>query len=96
MEDTVTTSAGNTKAKLQETYEGIPVVGESVVVEKDQHGLYTGVISGKVVEGIHEDIDDVTPTISVEEALQVALNANGHHRTGNCLMAVDLIKFDMY
>jgi hypothetical protein len=52
------------------------------VVEKDSQGLYTGSISGQVVQGIHDDIDDVTPAISVEDALQVALQANGHERDG--------------
>ena len=68
------TVAGTDKVKFQEYYKGIPIIDEDVVLEEDQHGELTGRASGKLVEGVDEDLQDVTPEISVKEALQIAVN----------------------
>lgn len=40
--DEIQTASGTIKEKLIETYEGLPVVGEGVVVEVDADGEITG------------------------------------------------------
>ena len=72
----ITTAANTTKEKLTETYEGVPVVGQSVVVETD-NGEPTGEISGHLIEGIDEDISNVNPFVDEEEALYIAAESWG-------------------
>ena len=72
----ITTATGTMKEKLVETYEGLPVVGQSVVVETD-NGEPTGEIAGHLIEGIHEDIPDVDPSLNEEEALLIAAESWG-------------------
>ncbi len=43
--DAVVTTSGTKKEKLMETYEGLEVIGERVVVEVDSEGEFTGMIS---------------------------------------------------
>ena len=67
----ITTATGTTKAKLAETYEGVPVIGQSVVVETE-NGEPTGDIAGHLIEGIDEDIPDVDPLLDEDDALEIA------------------------
>ena len=67
----ITTAAGTTNAKLTETYEGVPVVGQSVVVET-VNGEPTGEIISHLIEGICEDIPDVNPLVDEDDALEFA------------------------
>ena len=73
----ITTATGTIKEKLVETYDGVPVFGQSVVVELD-NGEPTGEISGHLVEGIEEDIPDAEPALSEEEAIEIAAESWGH------------------
>ena len=57
------TVAGTDKVKFQEYYKGIPIIDEDVVLEEDQDGEMTGRANGKLVEGVDEDLQDVTPEI---------------------------------
>ena len=74
----ITTESGTMKEKFIETYEGLPVFGQSVVVESN-HGEPTGEISGHLIEGIEEDIPDVEPSLSEEDALDIAAESWGDH-----------------
>ena len=67
----ITTAAGTTKAKLIETYEGVPVIGQSVIVETE-NGESTGEITGHLIEGIHDDIPDIDPLLDEDDALEIA------------------------
>ena len=39
---------------MQETYEGFPVMGESVLLEFEIKGHYTGQVSGHLLLGINQ------------------------------------------
>ena len=67
----VTTATGTSKDKLVETYHGLAVFGQSVVIE-ERDGDLTGQISGHLVEGIDEDVADITPSLSEDNALAAA------------------------
>ena len=69
----ITTATGSSKEKLVETYKGLRVPGQSVVVETEDGDL-TGEISGHLVEGISEDIPDVRPLLNENQALAAALH----------------------
>ena len=66
---------------MQEMYDGVPVVGESVVLELDNDGHYTGQVSGRLLEGIRENIPSVVPAFSKEQALEKALASSGDKRS---------------
>ena len=72
----INTATGTIKEKLTETYEGLPVFGQSVVVESD-NGEPTGEIVGHLIEGIEEDIPNVDPQLSVDEILDLAVESWG-------------------
>ena len=67
----ITTATGSSKEKLVETYRGLPVFGQSVVIEEIDGDL-TGHISGHLVKDINEDVADLTPSLSEYSALAVA------------------------
>ena len=72
----INTATGTIKEKLTETYEGLPVFGQSVVVESDD-GEPTGEIVGHLIEGIEEDIPNVDPQLSEDEILDLAVESWG-------------------
>ena len=72
----INTAIGTIKEKLTETYEGLPVFGQSVVVESDD-GEPTGEIVGHLIEGIEEDIPNVDPQLSDDEILDLAVESWG-------------------
>ena len=57
--------------KLFETYEGVPVIGQSVIVETE-NGEPTGDITGHLIEGIVDDIPDTDPLLDEDDALDIA------------------------
>lgn len=69
-----TTNRGHIKVKMAETYKGLPVIGESVVLELDQRGEYTGDVQGRLVKGIGEDLTTTQPRFTPEQALDIALH----------------------
>lgn len=73
-------TSGTYKIKLIETYKGLPVVGEAVVVEVSDKGEPIGNIRGHLVEGIEKDIPSIKPALSPEQAVEAALNTRGHPR----------------
>ena len=46
---------------------------ESVVLEENPNGEFTGSIQGKLVDGIGEDLQDTRPSISAQDALKIAV-----------------------
>ena len=77
----IITAAGTTKVKLVETYEGVPIIGQSVVVETE-NGEATGEITGGLIEGIEDDIPDIDPLLDEEDALNVAAEFWGDELDG--------------
>ena len=67
----ITTATGSSKGKLVETYRGLPVFGQSVVIEEIDGDL-TGHISRHLVGDINEDVAELTPSLSEDSALAVA------------------------
>eukprot|EP00918_Siedleckia_nematoides_P103065 GHVU01225015.1.p1 GENE.GHVU01225015.1~~GHVU01225015.1.p1 ORF type:complete len:760 (-),score=82.44 GHVU01225015.1:402-2681(-) len=73
--DEVFNKAGHLQVKFQETYKGLPITGETVVLELDEHGEYTGVY-GRVVEGLEDDIPTVEPLLTKQDVISIAVD---HH-----------------
>ena len=65
------TSQGNKKIKYQETYEGVPVMGATVVLEKDRQGHFSSKATGHVVADINEDLPSTEPQLSAEDAFKM-------------------------
>ena len=72
----INTAIGTIKEKLTETYQGLPVFGQSVVVESDD-GEPTGDIVGHLIEGIEKDIPNVDPQLSEDEILDLVVESWG-------------------
>ena len=68
----ITTATGTSKEKLIETYRGLPVFGQSVVVET-QNGDLTGQISGHLVEGIADDVPNLEALLDEEDVVMTAV-----------------------
>ena len=66
---------GVTLVKFQETFKGVSVYGEGVVMAKDSNGEWTGEANGQLVEGIADDLPSVTPTLSKQDAIKMSVNA---------------------
>ena len=71
------TPKGTYKIKMGETYQGLPVIGEAVVLEEDDRGRQVGKLYGRLVEGLQEDLPNVTATLTKEEAFDIALTSSG-------------------
>ena len=69
--DSVEVDFGVQKVKLQETYIGVPVLGQGVVLEITGR-YFINKASGSVVKGIARDISSVKPDITAEEAFFIA------------------------
>ena len=63
---------GTVKIKLQQTFKGVDVFGDEVVVEKSG-GQLTPEIEGEMVEGLQAEVPDVTPKISKTDAFGIAI-----------------------
>eukprot|EP00918_Siedleckia_nematoides_P103063 GHVU01225012.1.p1 GENE.GHVU01225012.1~~GHVU01225012.1.p1 ORF type:complete len:752 (-),score=91.62 GHVU01225012.1:807-3062(-) len=74
--DEVFNEAGHLQVKFQETYKGLPITGETVVLELDEHGQYTGVY-GRLVEGLEDDIPTVEPLLMKQDVINIAVS---HHK----------------
>lgn len=65
--------SGNTRVKLQQYYQGVPIFGESVVASiNEQHGYSN--ISGNYIKAIAQDISNISPSLSPEKASEIAQN----------------------
>ena len=73
VEEMAETSHGTEKVKFQERYKGIPIIDEAVVVEEDRKGEFTDSLQGKLVEGVGQDLPDTRPSISAQDALEIAV-----------------------
>ncbi|KRE92415.1 peptidase M4 [Frateuria sp. Soil773] len=62
-----TTQRGSVKTREQQTFNGIPVYGRSVVVERDRSGNVLSV-KGHAERGIVADLPSVTPRLSAAQA----------------------------
>ena len=69
-------SRGTRKTKFQETFDGLPIVGATVVVEEDKKGRLTGVASGQLVGDLDDDIPSSDPRLSVDEVFHMAARHN--------------------
>ena len=67
---------GTKKVKFQETYEGLPIVGATVVMEKDSNGKMTDDVSGHLVEGIDDDLSSTDPRLDVNEVFHMVARKN--------------------
>ena len=63
---------GTVKIKLQQTFKGIDVFGDEVVVERNGNQL-TPEVEGEMVEGLQAEVPDVTPKISKTDAFSIAI-----------------------
>lgn len=64
-------SGNRMKVRYQQLYKGIPIYGESLVVEKNTIGFYTGV-SGQFIRAIGLDLPSSIPLMSTSHALTIA------------------------
>ncbi|MFD2178300.1 M4 family metallopeptidase [Veronia pacifica] len=63
-----TAANGNEIVRVQQTYQGIPVYGESFVATKDTLGVMSD-FSGVAISGIESDVISVVPTLTEETAV---------------------------
>ena len=76
IKDHLVNKAGHIQMKFQETHLGVPIIGETVVLEKDGYGQYTG-IYGRLIEDLKEDVPSVVPRLSKQEILNIATRQTG-------------------
>ncbi|MCG7499454.1 M4 family metallopeptidase [Vibrio sp. Of7-15] len=68
---------GDAKVRVQQTYQGIPVYGESFVANQNERGMLSN-FSGEFISEIQQDIASTKPNISQNEALQTLANTWQH------------------
>lgn len=71
----VTLKNGKTKARFQQTYQGVPVWGVVVTADKKQ-GRYQQ-FTGQVVTGLKQELKSFKPTLTELEAVQAMLAKKG-------------------
>ncbi|NGN98905.1 PKD domain-containing protein [Grimontia sp. S25] len=69
--------SGNEVVRISQTYQGLPIYGESFVANKGQLGRFSGFV-GSAITGIEQDLPTTTPLISDDEALSTLLALKGH------------------
>ncbi|XP_062613186.1 elastase-like [Saccostrea cucullata] len=68
--------------RLQETYKGVPIYNAYITEEVDSDtGHWTGQVSGSWYDDLEEDIKEVVPRLSEDQALSVALLNEGLNNT---------------
>jgi vibriolysin len=72
--------------RYQQTFRGIPIFGEHVIVNEDANGELRALF-GRKVTGLERDIQDVTPRLSAAQALDVARGAGLGNRVGAMLLS---------
>ncbi|CAI9743214.1 M4 family metallopeptidase [Octopus vulgaris] len=73
--DSALSEQGTDIKKYGETYRGIPVFDASLTVEEDaKTHVYTGQVTGKLVQNLDDDINSTIPNLTDEEAKQLAAN----------------------
>lgn len=78
-DDAILTSSHTVKVKYSETYKGLPIIGNGVVMEQTLSGKYTDDISGHLLEGIESDVPSIKPQLSPEDALRIAVTSYGRY-----------------
>ncbi|MBA6304977.1 M4 family metallopeptidase [Colwellia sp. MB02u-14] len=76
------TVKGNTKQKAQMFYKGVPVFGQSLVVEQDSAGRNVG-LQGSLMVNISDDLNSVTPGMLNGKALGKLKQLLGHNNIKN-------------
>lgn len=66
---------GDTTIRYTQTYKGVPVAGDDVIISRRRNGELKRV-HGFVVNGIAQDVMDVEPSITASEALRIAKKAS--------------------
>ncbi|XP_014767445.1 elastase [Octopus bimaculoides] len=73
--DSALSEQGTDIKKYRETYRGVPVFDASLTLEEDaKTHVYTGQVTGKLVENLDDDINSTIPNLTDEEAMQLAAN----------------------
>jgi vibriolysin len=76
------TVKGNTKQKARMFYKGVPVFGQSLVVEQDSAGRNVG-LQGSLMVNISDDLNSVTPGMLHGKALGKLKQLLGHNNIKN-------------
>jgi vibriolysin len=76
------TVKGNTKHKAQMFYKGVPVFGQSLVLEQDSAGRNVG-MQGSLMVNISDDLSSVTPSMLHGKALGKLKQLLGHNNIKN-------------
>ncbi|WP_241242343.1 M4 family metallopeptidase [Thalassotalea sp. G2M2-11] len=76
------TVKGNNKTKAQMFYKGVPVFGQSIVLEQDNAGRNTG-LQGNLMVSIADDLSSVTPGMLHGKALGKLKQMLGHNNIEN-------------
>lgn len=76
------TVKGNSKKRAEMFYKGVPVFGQSVVLEQDSAGRNVG-LQGKLMVSIAEDLSSVTPKMLRGKALGKLRQLLGHNEIEN-------------
>jgi len=77
-----TTVKGNNKQKAQMFYKGVPVVGQSIVLEQDSAGRNTG-LQGMLMTSIADDLSSLSPKVLHGKALGKLKQMLGHNNIEN-------------
>lgn len=76
------TTSGNSKNKAQMLYKGVPVYGQSAVLEQDTTGRTIG-LQGSLLANISDDLESVTPGMLHGKALGKLKQLLGHNNIDN-------------
>lgn len=72
--DSAPSVQGTDIKKYHETYKGLPVFDATLTVETDaKTHVYTGQVTGKLVQNLDDDINSTIPSVTEQEAVQLAL-----------------------
>ncbi|XP_029653636.1 elastase [Octopus sinensis] len=72
--DSAPSVQGTDIKKYHETYRGLPVFDATLTVETDaKTHVYTGQVTGKLVQNLDDDINSTIPNVTEQEAVQLAL-----------------------
>lgn len=72
--------------RYQQTFRGLPIFGEHVIVNEDANGELRALF-GRKVTGLEKEIPDVPPRLSAAQALDIARGASLGNRVGAMLIS---------
>ncbi|XP_014783435.1 elastase [Octopus bimaculoides] len=73
--DSAPSEQGTNIKKYSETYGGLPVFDASLTVETDaKTDVYTGQVTGKLVQNLDDDINSTIPNLNEQQAMQLAVD----------------------